>query len=71
VNFEKEVNYVHVYTLYKNIVPKIVNLIIQKCALQSTSLMLTTCSDVNNLLKRRNISVGKIKLCVDRDLNCG
>jgi len=31
----------------------------------------TACNYINELVKNQNESVGKMKLCVDRDLNCG
>ena len=48
----------------QNIVPK-------KCAFNYAELCTTTCNNVNDFSENYYVSVCYMKLCVDRDLNCG
>jgi hypothetical protein len=44
---------------------------VNMCATDNTFNADTTCSNAKDLLNNQTLSVGYMKLCVDRDLNCG
>jgi hypothetical protein len=65
VNFGMELNYVHVYTLYRILFLNFSCDYVNKCATDNRFNDDTACSNVKDVVINYNMPVGYMKLCAD------